>query len=398
MNRAWGRDDVLSRRLRASASYKLVGFDDLEQPERSALRALAEDPSFFGLLKPENGLLPSKSVSKSAALLLLSLQSPRRIPTLIESTFGEDTRPLHALIAEGVVEIEHTDGVFVSGAAALRLLQDDAPRPVPEHAVSRLACDAIRYAAQLDGLDAAALSARLYAFGRVPCTASCRRRFAEDGALIALLTGDGATRTLLESSWTRRDREGGAWLSWSRTRSIPSVAYKLYVSPRLPAMPDVFAVALRSLHANRCDHFKIGRGGDGVCRPDKMVAYFSSLDDLRACATHLQAELSAARAAGPGSAQGVPFTAPLDEAGLLTWGIDPPPLAYLTPAFQTQSWRQWITSRVAVALLATKPSSPPDEWPELVFRRLELDGIDCGTWLATPGLWRDAPAPAGGSA
>src|SRR5215472_6488501 len=96
--------DLTARRLRAGEAFVLVAFDDLEPAEQQRLAALREDPDFFGLLKPVNALLPAKSVSREAALLLLALQRPRRIPTLIASIFGDDQSPLLALLSDGVLE------------------------------------------------------------------------------------------------------------------------------------------------------------------------------------------------------------------------------------------------------------------------------------------------------
>src|SRR5450432_730434 len=96
--------ELSDRRLRASDAFTLRGFDELEPREQDLLVAQRSDPDFFGVLVPKAPSLPWKSVSKEAALLLLTLRQAHRIPRLLEGTFGGDLAPLDALIADGVIE------------------------------------------------------------------------------------------------------------------------------------------------------------------------------------------------------------------------------------------------------------------------------------------------------
>lgn len=373
---------LASRKLRASDAFVLVAFDELDPDERRRLGALREAPDFFGLLKPVDPRLPAKSVTRDAALLLLALRRPQRIPTLLASMFGEDASALHALLADGVLEVEH-DGTFVSGHEALQLFGDVEPARPAQHPVSRLSAAAIECATSYEGLDAAALSRRIYAFGRQPCTAELRRRFSRDAELVSFLA-DASVAALLTAGWSASADREAPWLSWSSGRTSPRLGYKLYVSPRLDAMPRVFGASLRALARTRCDHFKVGRHAEGLCRPDKMVAYFPSLERLHECAALIEAELRAANL-GAASAHGVAFTAGIDAAGFLSWGTDPPDLADLTHG---QSWRQWITDRVGVAVISARNTSSAADVLSFVLQRLKLDGIDPSTWAPTLAIWR----------
>jgi len=383
--------DLANRRLRASSSFVLLAFDELEPAVQQRLATLREDPDFFGILQPVNALLPAKSVSKEAALLFLTLHRAQRIPTLLASIFGDDPCPLLGLLADGVLEVEH-GGAFLSGPAALRLFPTASRATPASHPASRLSSGAIACAASYEGLDAAALADKVYAFGRQPCTAEIRRRFARDVDLLAFLTPDRAVAELLSSGWASDSTDESPWLSWSTRRTTPRLGYKLYVSARLEAMPRVFAMAVHALKRSGCVSFKIGRHGEGVCRPDKMVAYFASLEPLRACAGLIEADLLASDIA-PASAHGVPFTAPIDGAGFLTWGMDPPDLAHTPEALHLHSWRQWIAARVAVAVLSAKSvTSQLDVILSSVLQRVALDGIDPDTWAPTLSLWREHAA------
>jgi hypothetical protein len=384
--------DLASRQLRTSSAFALVGLDELQPAVREALGAAADDRQFYGILKPRDPRLPAKSVSKEAALLLLTLRRPQRVPALLASIFGPDVGPLHALLADGVLEVEH-DGHFVSGPDALRLIGVGESSP-QRWRTPGLAEAAIECAASYEGLDAGALAEKVYAFGRQPCTPSLRRHFERDAALFSFLTSDEGLADLLWATWASEadgDAGGeGPWLSFSTQSATPRLSYKLYVSARLEVMPRVFAMAVRALKRTRCAHFKIGRRAEGLCRPDKMVAYFSTLDELHECAALIEADLLAGQVSSA-SAHGVPFAASIDAAGFLSWGMDPPELAGTATALDPQSWRGWIASRVAVAVL----NAPAGSVVPFVLQRLELDGIDSITWAPNLALWRGQGARAG---
>jgi hypothetical protein len=376
--------DLASRRLRASRAFVLLGFDELDTDRQKQCAALQADPDLFGILEPLDSLRPAKSVSKEAALLLLTLQNARRVPALLASIFGDDPSPLYGLLADGVLEVEH-EGAFVSGRDALRLFQKRELVGPPTSLTSRLSSAAIESVAAYEGLDAAALAQKVYAYGRLPCTRAIRRHFATDVDLMSFLAPDPEVADLLSSGWMAHADGEGPWLSFDRLRAPARLGYKLYVSARLDALPRVFAMAVRALARSRCDHFKIGRGGEGLCRPDKMVAYFASLDQLRECASLVEADLLASDVA-PSSAHGVPFTAGIDAGGFLAWGMDPPKLGHFTD--EATSWREWVASRVAVAVLSAKGAACAVDVTAFVLERLVLDGIDPNTWAPTLAMWR----------
>jgi hypothetical protein len=383
------RSDLATSRLRASSAFMLVGFDQLEPAEQERLAALREARDFFGILKPVNPLLPAKSVSRDAALLFLTLQRAQRIPALIASIFGKDgdLTPLVGLLADGVLEVEH-DGAFVSGRAAMALFSASGSPTVPEpHPFSKLSWAAIQCAASYEGLDSVALAQKVYAFGRLPCTERIRDRFARDADLLSFLAAEPGIADLLASEWTAAPNDAEQpWLNWRTRREAQRLGFKLYISARLDGMPRLFGMTLRAFRRARCHSFKIGRHAEGVCRPDKMVGYFASLEQLRECASLIEEDLAASDVP-PSSAHGVPFTADIDAAGFLGWGMDPPELARATDS-RAESWRGWIASRVAVAVLSAKSTASHKEIVPFVLQRLEIDGIDPGTWAPNLAIWR----------
>ena len=167
----------------------------------------------------------------------------------------------------------------------------------------------------------------------------------------------------------------------ARKRGGPS--YKLYVSPDCAFVHDAFSAALEVLSDLRAPCFKIGKDVHGLLRPDKMVAYFSSFEALEEAAGRLGRRLAGV------AAHGVPFSAELAADGLLSWGIDPPRQQQTLPWQEHQSWRLWITNRLATALLAAKasPQRAMEPW-QFALERLRLEGVDITSWTPATTIWR----------
>jgi hypothetical protein len=132
---------------------------------------------------------------------------------------------------------------------------------------------------------------------------------------------------------------------------------------------------------------KIGMDAAGLLRPDKIVAYFGSREDLDTAARELANELQGC------PAHGVPFTAGIDDDGLLSWGIDPPeserPLSWL----DRESWRLWIAKSLGAALALAKGAARPlaqqvvEPW-RFAVERVRRHGVDVDTWTPADTLWR----------
>jgi hypothetical protein len=373
--------------LRASPRLRLIPYDQLDERDRRALGSLTEDREFFGLLVPAPGsALPIKSVSRDAALLFLTLREPARVPSLLASLFGAAAHErVCELVLDGVFELEH-DGRYWSGAAALPLLGGAGAGPVrPSHRAARLTDDALEHVAALEGLNAGELAGRLYAFNRAPLTVPRLRRFADDERTIAWLTvgAHGAATDAgrrLSARWTREVTQE-AWLLWRTADEAPRHDFKLYVSPIVDQLPAAFRIAVDAFAATGCTRFKLGRGAPGLCRPDKLVAYYATLEQLQEAAERILAS-----AAGL-PAQGVPFTAAIDPEGLVSWGMDPPQLSQVLAWQQHQSWRQWLCERAAVFIIAARESGGSSV-PEVVRRRAALEGVDPATWSPNLAIWR----------
>ena len=155
----------------------------------------------------------------------------------------------------------------------------------------------------------------------------------------------------------------------------------MYVSPRPEALPEALQRTVATLAELGAPTFKVGDNLHDLLRPDKLVIYFGSREELDEVAERLVPALAGL------PAQGVPFTAALGGDGLVSWGIDPPPEEYTLPWLGAESWRIWITNRLATALVAAREAEPdgPDgiEGWRFALERLRLEGVDTGTWAPT---------------
>ena len=158
-------------------------------------------------------------------------------------------------------------------------------------------------------------------------------------------------------------------------------AYKLYVSPITEQLPEAMLVTLQVLTEAGAKAFKVGRDVYGLLRPDKLIAYFTSREQVEQTARWLAPNLRGILG------HGVPFSAPLDGDGLLSWGVDPPPQEWLF-RWQGPSWRRWITDHLALALVGARssPTGSREPW-QLALDRLSLEGVDTTTWVASAELW-----------
>lgn len=392
--------DVLSKNIldgvfAANPEFELVLFDRLPPEQRELLKDLPKDPNFYGLLRPlGKSSLGVKAISRDTALLFLTLQQPGPLPAYTRAILGERCgQEIARLVLDGVLALQRA-GKLISGPEAAALMSRDREAP-PAGAdadgfLERLSLQALKYGQSLGLADRMALSMRLYGYNRAPLAPFWKHTLRDDGAVAEFLRiRTGATHALLDREWLAAPGNDG-WLMWESRRLETKAAFanraalgpKLYVSPTIDDLPDVLPLALNVLSRNRVRHFKIGRDAAGLLRPDKMVVYFTSDDDLMETAEGLKRELHGCEA------QGVPFTAGLGVDGLLSWGVDPPAGGHVLPWIGLESWRLWVTNRLASALIAarTGEASSMEPW-QFALHRLQLDGVDTRSWTPEGTDW-----------
>jgi len=386
---------VLTATLRSNPRYELVAFDRLSPSEQALLGPLTADADFHGVLRPRSAETPLaiKAVSHDTARLVRALEQPGQVTTVLGADVEQAPAAAQAvgrLVLDGVLEIQHEPNGFVSGAAAAPLI---IARPVPDlttTVTARLSLAALQYAAALAVDDPLTLSARMYFYNRTPVSPHWRRRYADPATIDTHLgLGDLDRLTLNPLGWTRTTRAGhdrDGWFLWRRASSHVEARdsthrHKLYVSARHESLRDVVDTTLPILARSPATAFKVGSTEQQLCRPDKLVAYFDSHAALRDTADSLAHALQGAEA------HGVPFTAAITDHGLLSWGVDPPDAPQVMWR-EKESWRLWVTNRLAIALVSARRAATTALSPwEFAIVRLELDGVDATTWAPDPSVW-----------
>ena len=256
-------------------------------------------------------------------------------------------------------------------------------------ALSRLSCEAIRSAEALDIDDVATLFEHLYTFNSIPVTPRWRKRIPDTTAVRNELGLHSAADVcaLLEERWVHiREEVDNGWLTWVRPKDGGELGgtgpeIKFYVSPAVDSLEHVFPELVRVVTFCRARSFKAGADVGGLLRPDKLVAYFSTMGDLANAAHEL------ARRFDGVPPHGVPFTAEISGGGLLSWGVDPPSQTVFRGK-SAPSWREWVCYRLAEALIKARKEDNGTEplWHQSL-ERLRNQGVQVERWLPSQAYW-----------
>lgn len=383
--------EILTATFRANPSYELVAYGALPVGQRELLHDLCRDPEFYGILRPRLGCgLGVKSVCRNTARLLAELGAAGPLPEALQRLCADvRERLVTRLLWDGVLQVE-IDGEFRCGAAAGQHFH--CPEASPgEGVIARLSADALHYGQYLGEDDLIRLSARLYFYNRRPVTPWLTCQFSTPERIASHLGfgPGGRVERMIATAWSQLPRSPGkaGWAVWDRagrrTRWNPAGTYKLYVSPAFESVGEVFPRVVAVFTDLGVPRFKVGRTLPELLRPDKIVAYLPDADVAGRVAGALANELRGT------PAHGTPFTAALTTDGLLSWGVDPPsdrqPLGWQ----ERESWRLWLTNRLAAALLAARATAGAaiEPW-RAAMQRIRLEGVDPATWA--PPEW---PAP-----
>ncbi len=379
--------------FRANPAYTLVSFDALPPEQQRLLDRLRKGANFFGILLPrEQSGLGIKAVDRDIALLFLTLQQPGKVPDYIKAQLGERySQTIAEFVLDGVLAIER-EGAFVSGPEAATLIYEEQPLPIVQGRVARLSLEAVQYAQVLELDDLSALSTHLYFYNRLPISTHWKRRFPTPETVTEYLglQAGGPTSLLLEQqNWSRAwlMPPYDVWLIWASRhgRSVSQESkciYKLYLSPTFEFVRDVLQITVEALPFIQAAYLKVGKNMSGLLRPDKLLMYFWSFNALMEASDYLGPKLAGI------PAHGVPFTAEIAGNGLLSWGVDPPIEHEVFSWQDPESWRQWVTNRLARAILMAKmaPACRIEPW-RFALERLRVEGVDIEAWTPTHTMW-----------
>lgn len=375
----YGQDDsirnVLGARFQTNPDFELVPFERLPREQQQQWKELARDPSFYGLLLPKEGTpWRAKSACRETVLLFFTLQSAGFLPAFAIGADREAAnRAIAQLVLDGILTMEANGGFLTGPSAAAAILRSHS-QSQEACPLAALSAEAVAYGASLLSLDAGRLSARMYFYNRLPLTPAWQQRFRDIDAVRQELGP--------MPGWTELpvDESNNGWVSWQRTTARAQAAggrtYKLYFSPRPEHLREAFPEFAAAITRSGCLNCKAGRNAAGLLRPDKAVAYFHSQEQVMEAAQSIDASLAGC------PAQGVPFTAPAGNSLLVSWGVDPPTEEWE----QRESWRLWVTNRLAVHLKAAHAVQDPHP-QRFAVDRMRLESVDTSTWTPANTIW-----------
>ena len=378
-------------RLRTRRGLRLA---PIVEPDGAAPRDVSTAGSSHAASLPPGaraGGVVAWTVDADTAELLVDLDRPTTVPPYVRDRSPRRWRAdLARLILDGLVEVD-AGGTFVSGPAALAALCSPQVERVSTAPSGCLSSRALAHAAATAPSDAESLAARLYNYNRMPVSPGWARRVPNLDATMGLLGlhAGGSVARRIARHWGLSSAPGpeAYWLTWSPL-APPSEAQrtawspKLYVSPHPGQLPDVLCATIDVMADVGPAPFKIALGAAGMLRPDKLVIYPRSSAALHELASELVRALAGVRP------HGVPFTAPLDRDGLVSWGADPPSRAGIDNRSTSDSWRGWVTHRLALYLLAARSAGvSPIESMRFATARLSADGVDTTCWAPDLEIW-----------
>ncbi|MEA5536898.1 hypothetical protein [Crocosphaera sp. XPORK-15E] len=378
--------------LKANPNYELILYDRLPPSQQECLQDLLKDEDFYGILRPIDSTqtgLGVKSVCQNTALLYLTLQQGSAVPTYLKKRYQEKTEEfIYQLVIDNIIEVEN-QGKFVSGIEAIPLFsfrhQIKHDELLGTGKIAQLSLDALKYAQVLAIDDSSKLSARLYFYNRLPITPKLLRLYpskVEIADYLQISPHHPAGKLLLKHWREATSTQGDDfWRTWKYLENLESLnsqekaTYKLYISPSFEVLGEVFPSLVKIFTELQVPQFKVGgKQIAGLLRSDKIIAYFGDFDSLKKTADLIMTSLPNI------PSQGVPFTSELDENGLLSWGIDPPSNDQVLKWQERESWRVWLTNRLATGLLSAKNTDSSLEAWQFALYRLQQEGVDPKTW------------------
>ncbi len=308
---------LIDKRFRANPAYQLFPREQMADDDDDQARSLPFGEPLYGYLQPKpRSELPCRPASPDMALLFLALRRQGAVPEYFRSALGRSAEShLLRLVLDAVLEVEH-GGAFVSGPSASDTLLGNSAYS-GKGRIAGISIDALRYAEALGALSIPDLTRRLYDFGRRPVTPAQKRSFHHadrDGFRDFLRVAWPALNTY----WVRSNPMDAYWMVWrpiGGNENGERAKFKLYISPGLGVIAETLQASAEILgQSPGIRGMKLGRGVSGLTRADKLVAYFSRIDDLQEAGCRLHRRLEGC------PVHGVPFTAELSPDGLLFLG------------------------------------------------------------------------------
>lgn len=233
------------------------------------------------------------------------------------------------------------------------------------------------------------LAALLYFYNRLPVTKKWRELIPDEEAALRFVglkpDQEWAARHGLEQTTNHALRTNPYWSFWevahSHSSNFGRRSFKLYISPMPEDLASLVGLVIDLVGVSGAHALKIGKTAEGLLRPDKLMIYFSNLEDTIEFAEKILGN------AVIHHSQGVPFTYPVGDSGLLSIGFDPPASVSWESRPEGESWRLWVTNIIAAAILKAKRSRSSDHMAGIM-KAIEAAGVDPIWWRPVESDWQ----------
>jgi len=371
------------RKVRSNPKLDVIAISDLPSSDRASIARTAGQDA-WAVLRDRDTHAYCTALDHETAAVVLALAVPRDAAGLTDRfSPGRRDRVLARLVCDQVLQVEGLDGFFSDGIQAYDVLFDPtAAKHTPVGRLDHLSSLGLTHAIVHPTHSAVALARRLYAFNATPRNQQWDDLLADRDACARWLGISPRVKwsNRLMARYVEHSQAGGdtPWRQWTRHGATPSasVRHKIYVSAATSQLPEVLPVVADVCSSLDVPAFKVGATLLGVLRPDKLVVYVKNEGELWRVVDELL------RVLADFEPQGVPFTAPIDGHGLLSWAIDPIGGSLLRPLDEAWSWRSAVSGQLGDSIARAKGCGRDAVIEDFALARLRLSGIEPIGWRA----------------
>lgn len=358
--------------IRRNPLFRIITGTELVA-KNTSLQSEVSTPNTFFLIYNNNFSKENIiSIDIQTANYLYSVSKPTRASETIDRINNlSPTLLIKSLVYDHIIQVKNRNGKYESGPSC-RLIKDSLEKCFDTtascHRIGILSQNAIKYAWHFRDLSIDEITQKLYSFYTMPVEKTLFNCLKSTDNIKAWLGLGEFSKMLDEYIQTPITDNYKHWLYWQheKTKNTYNLNFKMYISPTPLETVDVFSKVLKLFTRQFVPSFKIGATSNGIYRPDKMVLYFSDINSIYEFA-HMCAPLLK-----DNDGQGVPFTFPLTENGIISYACEP------TEGYSS-SWRIYICKIIAKTI---KLQSFRDNnlFIHSIINKLNILGIETNKW------------------
>jgi hypothetical protein len=379
------RPSSAAPRIEISSHYRYSSISELSPALMQNLAPLIAATQAEGFLLPRQEAASALSLVPAHGALSKLFELAADGVALSTAASIISTPDILRLCTLGMLAVRLSSGSLSGPAAQLLLAEKESKVLPPPRRTDPMSEAAIRHAVRLPIMDILSLTERLYSYNSEPVFHS--GLLAHTESEVKQLVGAAFSDT---STPRPAPSDNPGWhmfypVNPSEDRAETAQHYKLYISPVVQDLPRCLSRLATILPRLRFQAWKVGRFTYGISRPDKICLYFGSLTDAQSAAQVLSGEMQEIRQ------QGVPFTERQDNVGLISLAMDPPRQTARS-VFSTQnSWRLWVSRKIATAVILAKQSPDYPLSPEQsALWTMQFLGVEPETWrIHNSNFWRN---------